>query len=76
MTHNATATTKDEAMKHIEKVEKGLASSSSSTHGFDNKLAASIRHRVDWRLIPALGAMYGISLMVSVVPGDSQYPAS
>ncbi|OAL50219.1 major facilitator superfamily protein [Pyrenochaeta sp. DS3sAY3a] len=56
---------KDEAAHHIEKVEKGLGSpaSESSDQSFDPKLAASLRHRVDWRLIPALGAMYGISLM-------------
>lgn len=39
------------------------ASSSSSEHVLDKKMAATIRHRVDWRLIPALGAMYGIALM-------------
>jgi hypothetical protein len=55
--------TKDEAADHIEHVEKGLASSSTSSDTFDTKLAAKLRHRVDWRLIPALGAMYGISLM-------------
>lgn len=55
--------TKDEAADHIEHVEKGLASSSTSSDTYDTKLAAKFRHRVDWRLIPALGAMYGISLM-------------
>lgn len=61
----AQATTKDDAVNHIEKVEKGLASpsSASSSEEFDMKLAAKLRHRIDWRLIPALGAMYGISLM-------------
>ena len=39
------------------------ASSSSGEDAFDKKMAATIRHRVDWRLIPALGAMYGIALM-------------
>jgi hypothetical protein len=39
------------------------ASSSSNEDAFDKKMAARIRHRVDWRLIPALGAMYGIALM-------------
>lgn len=29
----------------------------------DSKTAAGIRHTVDWRLIPALGAMYGVALM-------------
>lgn len=37
--------------------------STSSEQSFDKEKAAKIRHRVDWRLIPALGAMYGISLM-------------
>ncbi|EAT84753.2 hypothetical protein SNOG_07287 [Parastagonospora nodorum SN15] len=56
-------TTKDEAVHHTEHFEKGLASSTSSSDAVDRKLAAKLRHRVDWRLIPALGAMYGISLM-------------
>jgi hypothetical protein len=56
-------TTKEEAVNHIEHVEKGLASSSTSSDIVYPKLAAKLRHRVDWRLIPALGAMYGISLM-------------
>src|SRR5690348_15013507 len=55
-------TVKDDAVNHIEKVEKGLASpSTSSEDTFDVKTAAKIRHRIDWRLIPALGAMYGMS---------------
>lgn len=56
---------KHDAVDHIEKVEKGLAKSDSSSSEFtyDVKRAAKIRHRVDWRLVPALGAMYGISLM-------------
>ncbi|KAK6819457.1 hypothetical protein PG987_015940 [Apiospora arundinis] len=29
----------------------------------DKDMAARVRHRIDWRLIPALGLMYGISLM-------------
>ncbi|KAF2829826.1 MFS general substrate transporter [Ophiobolus disseminans] len=57
-------TTKDEGIDHIEHVEKGLASpSTTSSDTVDIKLVAKLRHRVDWRLIPALGAMYGISLM-------------
>lgn len=52
---------KDDAVNHIEKVEKGLAASSTtSSDPVDVKLAAKIRHRIDWRLIPALGAMYGM----------------
>jgi MFS family permease len=30
---------------------------------FSEKQGAAIRRRIDWRLIPALGLMYGISLM-------------
>ncbi|KAI8934625.1 hypothetical protein NX059_008318 [Plenodomus lindquistii] len=56
---------KDETFDHIENIEKGRVSSTSSSSEdvLDEKLAAKIRQRVDWRLIPALGAMYGISLM-------------
>ncbi|KAF2848883.1 MFS general substrate transporter [Plenodomus tracheiphilus IPT5] len=55
---------KDEAFEQIENVEKGRTSPSASSEDVhDEKLAARIRQRVDWRLIPALGAMYGISLM-------------
>jgi MFS family permease len=61
---------KEDLVERVEHVEKGLAdpvspsgSSSKSAQEFDKKRAARIRHRIDWRLIPALGAMYGISLM-------------
>lgn len=59
------AHTKEELVKEVEHVEKGLddRSPSSASNDFDPKLAAKIRHSIDWRLIPALGAMYGISLM-------------
>jgi hypothetical protein len=30
---------------------------------FDQKLAAKIRHKVDWRLLPALSIMYAICLI-------------
>ncbi|CAN9254435.1 unnamed protein product [Alternaria alternata] len=60
MTHTVT---KDGSADHIEHLEKGLATPSTSSDTIDLKLAAKLRHRVDWRLIPALGAMYGISLM-------------
>ena len=30
---------------------------------FDKKTAAKTRHRIDWRLVPALSTIYGISLM-------------
>jgi sugar phosphate permease len=58
-------TTKSASVDHIEHVEKGLASPSTSISLDiqDEKLAAKLRQRVDLRLIPALGAMYGISLM-------------
>lgn len=61
----ARTTIKNDSTDHIEHLEKGLASPdpSSSSASIDLKLAAKLRHRVDWRLIPALGAMYGISLM-------------
>jgi MFS family permease len=58
---------KEERFEHMEHVEKGLdgklSLSSTSSQDFDLKLAAKLRHKIDWRLIPALGAMYGISLM-------------
>jgi sugar phosphate permease len=61
----AHTTTKAASVKHIEHVEKGFASPPTSTFSDiqDEKLAAKLRQRIDWRLIPALGAMYGISLM-------------
>jgi hypothetical protein len=56
----ANNTTKNEAFDHIETVEKGIASrATESLETFDVKAAARIRHHIDWRLIPALGAMYG-----------------
>jgi hypothetical protein len=58
---------KDEQISHLENVdnEKGIDSPSvSSQTEHDPKLASRLRHKIDWRLIPALGAMYGISLMV------------
>ena len=30
---------------------------------FDPKLAAKLRHRIDWRLLPALASMYAIALL-------------
>lgn len=30
---------------------------------FDQKLAAQIRHKIDWRLLPALSIMYAICLI-------------
>jgi sugar phosphate permease len=54
----AHTTTKDASINHIENAEKGLASPPTSTSS-----DIQLRQRIDWRLIPALGAMYGISLM-------------
>lgn len=64
-----TQDTKKSHASHFENVdnEKGILSSPTSssppasTH--DPKEVSRIRHHIDWRLIPALGAMYGISLM-------------
>src|SRR5690349_1245687 len=54
---------KDLIAKERDLDELEHASSSSGEDAFDKNTAATIRHRVDWRLIPALGAMYGIALM-------------
>lgn len=48
--------------------EKGFTTPSSSSQtdtpfAIDPKVSSRLRHAIDWRLIPALGAMYGISLM-------------
>lgn len=51
------ADTKERDVSELERA------STSSSDSFDKETAKKIRHRVDWRLIPALGAMYGISLM-------------
>ena len=63
-------TFKDQGATHFENIEteKGLATPSSSSQTeapftVDPKVSARLRHAIDWRLIPALGAMYGISLM-------------
>jgi hypothetical protein len=59
--------THKEQISHLEDVdnEKGIGSPSvSSQTEHDPKLVSRLRHKIDWRLIPALGAMYGISLMV------------
>jgi hypothetical protein len=61
---------KEQQTAHLENVEneKGLTTPSSSSQNdapftVDPKTSARLRHAIDWRLIPALGAMYGISLM-------------
>lgn len=61
---------KDHEARHVENVEheKGFATPSSTLHSeapftIDPKISARLWHAIDWRLIPALGAMYGISLM-------------
>ena len=63
-------TFKDHEPRHLENVEneKGFTTPSSSSltevpFTIDPKVSARLRHAIDWRLIPALGAMYGISLM-------------
>ncbi|KAF1358866.1 MFS general substrate transporter [Lizonia empirigonia] len=60
---------KDEVAR-LESVEneKGFTTPSSSSQNetqytLDPKTSARLCHAIDWRLIPALGAMYGISLM-------------
>ena len=61
---------KDEQISHLENIdnEKGIDSPSlSSQTEHDPKLVSRLRHKIDWRLIPALGAMYGISLMVCYI---------
>lgn len=66
----AKITFKDHETSHLENVEneKGFTTPSSSSQTdvpftIDPKVSARLRHAIDWRLIPALGAMYGISLM-------------
>jgi hypothetical protein len=44
-------------------VEKATSDSDSDNGVFSKREEAKIRHRIDRRLIPALGLMYGISLM-------------
>jgi hypothetical protein len=44
-------------------VEKATSDSDSENGMFSKREEAKIRHRIDRRLIPALGLMYGISLM-------------
>lgn len=63
-------TFKDDGITHLENCEneKGFATPDSSfkneaPFSIEPKVSARLRHAVDWRLIPALGAMYGISLM-------------
>jgi len=56
---------------YVNQVEDVSISSNADKHDADGETHAQftpqqerkIRHRVDWRLIPALGLMYGISLM-------------
>jgi sugar phosphate permease len=58
---------KDNPIKQFEDVEQasfdGLKEERRDMDSFDPKMASKLRHAIDWRLIPALGAMYGISLM-------------
>lgn len=46
---------------HATEIER--ASSSPGDDAVDPKEVAVVRHRIDWRLLPPLGAMYGIALM-------------
>lgn len=51
---------------HAEVEDTSLSSKRDSNEAlsqFTPKQERSLRHRVDWRLIPALGLMYGVSLM-------------
>ncbi|KIW38633.1 uncharacterized protein PV06_09586 [Exophiala oligosperma] len=65
----ATKNQLSDAAKSLDRVEShdglelGQASSLPEEAHFDEKTAATIRHRIDLRLIPLLGAIYGISLM-------------
>jgi hypothetical protein len=59
-TRNPLVSEKDAEAEAVE-VEKAASShESNAAAAFDPKEAAIIRHKVDWRLIPALGAMYGM----------------
>ncbi|PGH07061.1 hypothetical protein AJ80_08074 [Polytolypa hystricis UAMH7299] len=48
---------------HASHLEDSLKDGSEANEAFTPKQAAAIRRRIDLRLIPALGFMYGISLM-------------
>lgn len=61
MTDIAKAQQGAEKEHYATEIEK--ASPVPSEDAVDTKELATIRHKVDWRLIPALGAMYGIALM-------------
>jgi hypothetical protein len=60
-TRNPLFSEKDHEADALE-VEKASSAHEGNVNAvFDAKAAAVIRHKVDWRLIPALGAMYGES---------------
>ena len=58
----ATSNTVDEKV-HSSHAEDILKVDNEASERFSPKRAAAIRRRIDFRLIPALGFMYGISLM-------------
>ena len=58
-TRNPLVSEKDAEAAAME-VEKASSShEGNAPAAFDPKEVAIIRHKIDWRLIPALGAMYG-----------------
>lgn len=59
----ATHLEKSEVIHDENKRSDEIASDPESNEQYTPKEAAKIRRRIDYRLIPALGAMYGISLM-------------
>ncbi|KJF61342.1 phthalate transporter [Coccidioides immitis RS] len=59
----ASQTTSAEGKQSPIHIEDGSKLDSESNEAFTPKEAASLRRRIDLRLIPALGFMYGISLM-------------
>lgn len=60
----ATIESKDAAAAEIEDVQKFQEHSHPDQLAqFDQKRAARIRHRIDWRLLPALSIMYAICLI-------------
>lgn len=61
---------KDIAGAEIEHLEKGVKTESlksskeqRAVEDFDVRLAAKLRHKIDFRLIPALALMYAICLL-------------
>lgn len=64
-TRNPLVSEKDGEAEALE-IEKAASSHEGNAAAtFDPKEVAIIRHKVDWRLIPALGAMYGMCIGVT-----------